>query len=69
MAGGGPLAMSSRFPKQLRRRLRRHRALPYGFESSRQTLETFIRFNAEQNVIPQAVAAEKLFVPETLSLS
>ena len=43
--------------------------LPYGFERSRKTLETFIRFNAEQKVIPQAVAAEELFVAETLSLS
>ena len=42
--------------------------LPYGFESSRRTLETFIRFNVDQRVIPQAVAPEDLFVPETLAL-
>ena len=42
--------------------------LPYGFESSRKTLETFIRFNVDQRVIPQAVAPADLFVPETLSL-
>ena len=42
--------------------------LPYGFESSRKTLETFIRFNVDQGVIPQAVAPADLFVPETLSL-
>ena len=42
--------------------------LPYGFESSRTTLETFIRFNVEQSVIPRAVAPEDLFVPETLTL-
>ena len=42
--------------------------LPYGFESSRKTLETFIRYNVEQGVIPQAVAPEDLFVPETLAL-
>jgi 4,5-dihydroxyphthalate decarboxylase len=42
--------------------------LPYGFESSRRTLETFIRFNVDQGVIPQAVAPEDLFVPETLAL-
>ena len=42
--------------------------LPYGFDSSRKTLETFIRFNVDQGVIPQAVAPADLFVPETLSL-
>ena len=42
--------------------------LPYGFESSRRTLETFMRFNVDQGVIPQAVAPEDLFVPETLAL-
>ena len=42
--------------------------LPYGFESSRTTLETFMRFNVEQSVIPRAVAPEDLFVPETLTL-
>ena len=42
--------------------------LPYGFESSRKTLETFIRFNVDQKVIPEAVAPEDLFVPETLAL-
>ena len=42
--------------------------LPYGFESSRRTLETFIRYNVEQGVIPRAVAPEDLFVPETLAL-
>ena len=36
--------------------------LPYGFGCSRKTLETFIRFNVEQSVIPQAVAPEDLFV-------
>ena len=42
--------------------------LPYGFESSRRTLETFIRFNVDQRVIPHTVAPEDLFVPETLAL-
>ena len=42
--------------------------LPYGFESSRRTLETFIRFNVDQGVIPQTDAPEDLFVPETLAL-
>ena len=42
--------------------------LPYGFESSRTTLETFIGFNVDQGVIPEAVAPEDLFVPETLAL-
>ena len=32
------------------------------------SLETFIRYNVEQGVIPQAVAPEDLFVPETLAL-
>ena len=45
-----------------------HDPLPYGFESSRKTLETFIRFNVDQGSIPQAVAPADLFVPETLSL-
>ena len=43
--------------------------LPYGIESSRNTLETFIRFNVDQGVIPQTVAPAELFAPETLSLA
>ena len=42
--------------------------IPYGYESSLKTLETFIGFNLEQGVIPEAVDPAELFVPETLSL-
>ena len=56
---------TEQFDKQLQQWRAR---LPYGFESSRTTLETFIRFNVDQKVIPQAVAPEDLFVPETLAL-
>lgn len=35
--------------------------LPYGLESSRKTLETFIRFNVDQKVIPQSVTLEEVF--------
>ena len=43
--------------------------VPYGFESSRKTLETFIGFNVEQGVIPRKVDAEELFPASTLALS
>ena len=42
--------------------------IPYGYGSSRKTLETFIRFNVEQGVIPEAVDPSDLFAPETLTL-
>ncbi len=42
--------------------------IPYGYESSRKTLETFIGFNVEQGIIPKAVDPEEMFRPETLSL-
>ena len=42
--------------------------LPYGLESSRRTLETFIGYNVAQGVIPHPVAPEELFPPETLAL-
>ncbi|MYC28740.1 MAG: ABC transporter substrate-binding protein [Chloroflexi bacterium] len=42
--------------------------IPYGFESSRRTLETFIRFNAEQGVIPEKISPEELFPASTLAL-
>ena len=42
--------------------------VPYGFESSRKTLETFVDFNVEQRVIPQWVDAEELFPSATLAL-
>ena len=42
--------------------------IPYGFQSSLKTLETFIRFNLEQGVIPEKVDPEELFPASTLSL-
>ena len=42
--------------------------IPYGFESSRKTLETFVRFNVEQGVIPEKVDPEELFPASTLTL-
>ena len=43
--------------------------IPYGYESAKHTLETFIRFNVEQRVIPNAVDPVELFPADTLSLS
>ena len=43
--------------------------IPYGFESSRKTLETFIGFNVEQRVIPSKVEPEELFPSATLALA
>ena len=43
--------------------------IPYGFEGSRKTLETFVTFNAEQGVIPRKVNPEELFPPATLALA
>ena len=42
--------------------------IPYGVESSRTTLETFVGFNVEQKVIPEAIAVDELFPEETLGL-
>ena len=42
--------------------------IPYGLESSRTTLETFVRFNVEQKVIPEGVAVAELFPEATLGL-
>ena len=42
--------------------------LPYGFESARKTMETFVGFNVDQKVIPQQVDIESLFAPTTLEL-
>ena len=42
--------------------------LPYGVESSRKTLETFVGFNVEQKVIPEAVDVDELFPEGTLGL-
>jgi 4,5-dihydroxyphthalate decarboxylase len=43
--------------------------IPYGFESTRKTLETFVGFNVDQKVIPQWVDPEELFAPPTIGLS
>ena len=43
--------------------------IPYGFESSLKTLETFIGFNVEQKVIPEKVDPEELFPASTLALA
>jgi hypothetical protein len=43
--------------------------LPYGFESARKTLETFVGFNVDQQVIPQWVDPEEIFAPTTIGLS
>ena len=43
--------------------------IPYGFESSLKTLETFIGFNVEQRVIPEKVDPEELFPASTLALA
>ena len=43
--------------------------IPYGVESSRQTLETFIGFNVDQKVIPQQVDVDELFPAATLALA
>jgi 4,5-dihydroxyphthalate decarboxylase len=42
--------------------------LPYGLEPNRKTLEAFIRFNVEQQVIPHAVAVEDLFPRSVLTV-
>ena len=42
--------------------------LPYGLESSRKTLETFIDFNVDQGVIPERVDPAALFPAATLAL-
>jgi 4,5-dihydroxyphthalate decarboxylase len=42
--------------------------LLYGVTPNRQTIEAFIRFNVEQQVIPQPVAVEDLFPPSVLAL-
>ena len=43
--------------------------IPYGYESARHTLETFIAHNVEQGVIPTAVDSETLFPADTLKFA
>lgn len=42
--------------------------IPYGFENAYKTLQTFIQFNVDQQVIPEAVKPEQLFPEQTLTL-
>lgn len=42
--------------------------IPYGFASSRKTLDTFVGFNVAQGVIPKKVDPEELFPAGTLPL-
>ena len=37
--------------------------IPYGLDSSIGTLETFINFNVEQQVIPEIVGVNDIFIP------
>jgi 4,5-dihydroxyphthalate decarboxylase len=43
--------------------------LLYGVAPNRQTIEAFIRFNVEQQVIPQPMAVEDLFPHSLLALA
>ena len=43
--------------------------LPFGVAANRKTLETFIQFTAEQNIIPQKVNVEDVFAAGTLDLT
>jgi 4,5-dihydroxyphthalate decarboxylase len=38
---------------------------PYGLESNRRTLETFVRYMHEQGLIPEPMAVETLFPGST----
>jgi 4,5-dihydroxyphthalate decarboxylase len=42
---------------------------PYGIEPNRKALETMIRYNVEQKLIPTAPKVEDLFHPSTVTLS
>jgi 4,5-dihydroxyphthalate decarboxylase len=41
----------------------------YGVAPNRKTLEAFIRFNVEQQIIPQPMAVEEIFPPSVLALA
>ena len=43
--------------------------IPYGYESSRKSLETFMDFNVQQSIVPESVDPADLLVSETLSLA
>lgn len=42
--------------------------LPFGVEANRASLETFIRFTCQQQIIPEAVRPEEAFEPSTREL-
>lgn len=42
--------------------------LPFGVEANRATLEAFVQYNVDQQVIPKKVALEEVFEPSTLAL-
>ena len=42
--------------------------VPYGIEPNRKALETMIRYNVEQKLIPSAVKVDDLFAPSTVKL-
>ncbi len=68
IAAGGDLAPDDQA-------LARNRSLigsdpvPYGVEPNRATLETVIRFNVDQKIIPQPVAVEEIFARGTAGLT
>src|ERR1700722_18517993 len=43
-----------------------HDFWPYGIDSNRETLATFLRYSHEQGLPPRLLAPEELFAPETL---
>jgi 4,5-dihydroxyphthalate decarboxylase len=43
--------------------------VPYGIAPNRATLDTVIRFNVDQKIIPQAGAVEDMFAPGTADLT
>jgi 4,5-dihydroxyphthalate decarboxylase len=43
--------------------------IPYGIAPNRATLETVVRFNVEQRIIPRPVALEEMFASNTVALS
>ncbi|MCH8848183.1 MAG: ABC transporter substrate-binding protein [Chloroflexi bacterium] len=42
--------------------------LPYGIEANRKTLETFLGYTVDQQIIPRKVDVEEVFEPSTLKL-
>lgn len=50
------------------RRILRGDPLPFGIEANRATLETFIGFTVDQQIIPEAISPEDVFEPSTREL-